>query len=391
MIYKIVFEMKIIALIMVMLFFFVSLKLLNELFFVEELAIYLLLSFLAYLNVKRDLIKSLVYLFWFVFFVVFIDDINPLASPDSHKYFSEAFGNGYYNSVEITDVINGHIPVIEFGGLVVKLISKALSTENLKVIVCFNIVLLVESAGLFSRFLKYKFNINTALLSCIFILISVSPAIVRVSLELLKDIYVLFGLSLIITLISRCEHISIKNSILIISSIIILSMLRPYFLLLLVSYLLVFFSEKKIYLYVSVLISLSYIVFGFAYLGFTPFGILTGAVASISSPNVTRWNNWYNNFGLTLESLFYTIMVSFFYIVMVYKKLWRNVFLYTYMLFFSGAILFGVSQNRVMHDINYSVQNTILNDDMSRKKIPFIPLYLCSFFVLTRKNILYHK
>ncbi|MGL6364352.1 hypothetical protein ACSZMZ_00050 [Aeromonas veronii] len=196
-------------------------------------------------------------MFWFVFFVIYIEDINPLASPDSHKYFSEAFGNGYYNSVEITDIINGHIPVIEFGGLVVKLISKALSTENLKVIVCFNIVLLVETASLFSRFLKYKFNVDVVLLSCVFILISVSPAIVRVSLELLKDIYVLFGLSLIITLVSKHEHVTIKNSILIISLIMFFSMLRPYFLLLLVSYFLVFFSERKIYLYASISISFS--------------------------------------------------------------------------------------------------------------------------------------
>ncbi|EGQ7835137.1 hypothetical protein U2G71_003478 [Vibrio vulnificus] len=369
----------------VLLLFFVSIILLHFIgatgVNIDERFIVLFFFLLAIVTFKRNAIHSIVYVFWMFFFSWFTSDMEPLSTPDSYKYFSEAFGGGYYRTKSFSDIIYGHVPIVEVGGLIIRSIGQLLVTTDIKLIVAFNIVLLIESSVILSRLFQERFGLSNKSALLLFVLMCISPSAVNVGLELLKDMYVFFCITVSLYLIERADYKPMSSYIAIFFIVSIASLLRVYFILILTSYCLIFFYDRKKILIVSLLLSSVYFAFSILILKSTPVSIFLGSLSTMSTPNFSRASNWMEFPLMTLESLLYTCAFSIVVLELLRKKFYGKLIIYIYVFIFAGSILSGVSQNRILSDAHYVNSGSVLNDDMSRKKIPFIPLYLCSFFL----------
>ncbi|WP_372384723.1 hypothetical protein AB8613_07420 [Vibrio sp. BS-M-Sm-2] len=370
---------------------FISLFLTMKIFYsagldITEGVTLIIFATLCIFSLQRNIFISLVYLYWFIFFALFIDSITPLSTPDSYKYYVEAFKGGYYRTLGFSDILEGHIPIVEVGGMIIKTISRLMSTENLKVIICFNILLLVESSVLFSNLVRYKFNISKIHSSILFLLLSMSPSVTSVGLELLKDIYVFFGIALSLYLMEKTKETKLYYFLLL-SVFVVCTMLRVYFILLLIPYVILFFEYRKKTFRFVVFVSIAYIIFAILFLRSGIVSIVFGSLASLASPNFFRVTNWVNFPFTTLEALLITILFFITVLSSYLNKNYKSFLLISYIFIFSGSVLTGVSQNRLLNDSNYVSTGSLLNDDMSRKKVPFIPLYLTVIFVFSNKKL----
>ncbi|MGR5413682.1 hypothetical protein ACPV52_13105 [Vibrio astriarenae] len=349
---------------------------------IDDRIIVLVFFTIALTSLRRSALIAGAYYFWMIYLLIFADNLTPLSSPDSMKYYVEAFGGGYYRSKSLSDIMQGHIPIVEVGGFIIRFIGGLFSTQSVKIIACVNVILVIEGARLFADFLKRKFAISDSKYFFVFTFLSLSPSIANISLELLKDAYIFFGISVVLSYVGVKKSFSLFELALLAVIILFFSLLRVYFVLLLVPYVLIFFSEKRFIFFGAIFVSLLYLTFAFTFLSVSYFGVLLGSLSSLASPNFLRLNNWVNYPLMTFESLGYTISFVILLITLFAQRQYKLLVVFIYAFIFSGSILVGVSQNRLLSDSNYQASSSLLNDDMSRKKIPFLGLFLCSFFVL---------
>ncbi|WP_337239537.1 hypothetical protein [Proteus faecis] len=351
-----------------------------------EIKILFLFLFFTFISLLRNKSLFITYFIWFVVLniLVWFNFIDPLSSPDSIKYYKEAFGDGYYKSTSFSDIIHGHIPTIETTAGIIKTISLLLSSVNLHVVVCFNLILVIESSYFFCKLLMKRFSISNRIFTIALILLSFSPSIINQTFVLQKDIYV-YSLSIFfvfyLNILFEAKKIKSKLliSLLLFFIFIVGCLVRLYYPLILISYLAFFFYNKiKVLFLMSFIAILSIYVF---LLNGNIIDIFLGIASTTSTPNFIRFTNWIDYPIITLESLLITIFLSLSLLSIILNKHNKSCRHFYIILIFIGITLVSVSQNRKLVDSNFQT-TSILNDNMTRKKLPFIPL-LIGFIIIS--------
>lgn len=355
---------------------------------IKALFLFLFFTFIALLRNKPLFI---IYFLWFAILNIFLwfGLIEPLSSPDSMKYYIEAFGDGYYRETSFSDIIHGHIPTIETTAGIIRVISLLLSSVNLNIVVCFNLILAIESSYLFCKLLKKKFLISNYMFLIILFLLSFSPSIINQTFVLQKDIYVYFLTMFFVFYSDKLfEKTKLKSKLsiflLLFFIFIIGCLIRVYFPLILISYLAFFFYDKKIIKFLFKISFISILLIYLILLKGNVIDILLGMASTTSTPNFLRFTNWIDFPISTLESLGITLFLALSFFSIFLKKYNRNCRRFYMILFFIGITLVSVSQNRKLVDSNFQT-TSILNDNMTRKKLPFIPL-LWGFILIPLSN-----
>lgn len=346
---------------------------------VDVLAIFLIFAILSVLREKTSL--TLIYITWFIILIFYSPSIDPLSSPDALKYYKEAFLDGYYKTKGFYDIINGHLPVIETTAGIIKLISFSFSSNSLVLIVSLNVIILIESSYIFVNLLRLKFKISNLAYYSSLLALCFSPAILNLSFILQKDIYVYFLSIIFLYLFDRLiNKKNISTFILIAITVLIGTLIRLYYPLIIVCYLSLLFYNSKVIIRFAVTLFILYFLFFILFLKSSIVDIFFGIASITSTPNFLRSINWEEHPLMTIESC----LISFFIALSLLKVIQYRRFLFTFIfiMLFAGATLVGVSQNRVISDSNFTQTSSLLSDNMTRKKVPYVPL-LITFIVIS--------
>lgn len=347
---------------------------------INIILVYLILSLSS---LKRSHAVSLSYLVAAIILPFAIQYMHPLSEPDAIKYFQETFQGGYYSEQKFAITVD-HIPIVETVAYIFKFISFIYSSEDPVILVCGNYFFIIESAYLIATLLRDTYSLTKTNWVFVYLLIVCSPAINNTAPMFLKDCIFLFVLSLFVFLLNsslRSRNFSFVNVFFLLLIFIVGMLIRPYLILILTVYSFVLYSSSRRYVICFYLLYIAGIIIFF---GFDPVGYMFSIFGIIAIPNFMKVYNLINFPFLTLESLLYTLAVIF--TIIISFKNGKKSYILIAVLMMSGVIIYSISLNRAISDSLYSEVN-ILNDDFSRKKIPFIPVVISALTLcFTRDN-----
>lgn len=321
----------------------------------------------------------------FAITLVLFNAIDPIGTGgDAANYYNyllsiHDIGNtvsGIYDRVSA-----GYFVLIEVGGLFYYLPSVYLNSTDLFLLIFTNHMLYFIATILIAKVFIHTKMIEKKYFFVFILIVTLSPLVNKNISILLKESFIIFFLAL-----SLYYFFVKKNIFILILGIIFASLARPYFLLIFIAYwfLISKKTSSKIYLIIILIETILLILYSGSYFDIVSFikNTLLSFVATIAAPNFLRVENWTNNTMVTIESLVVFISyISLFFSKNKYKLLvFQSLIIYSLAL---GSMSMKQEYRMTYEGVgNEKGRNSLLKEDISRKKLPimFINYYVVFLF-----------
>jgi hypothetical protein len=268
--------------------------------------------------------------------------------------------------------------IVPSGGLLFYVPSQYFHTIDMYMLTFVNHLLLLVASWMFAKTLVHLKLLDEKYFYIFILLVNLSPLVNRYGSYLLKEVIVIFFVGVTVYF-----YYVKKNLPVVVLSVIIVSMARPYFPFIFLSYWFLFHKKASMKFFIQIIIF--ELIFLYLYSGglFAPKLVIKNTIIAwggfMASPNFLRITNWEGGFLSTLESLI--IFLS--YVLLLFSRDKSKNLIFASLLIYSLTLgTMAMQADLTGFETN---KNALTKVDVGRKKLPIMFINYYVFFLLYRR------